>query len=208
MTLVLSLFAYGTFEGAVKAAQYMKKSDKIKRRLANGTSTSNPQGFDYLFSPLPSQQIESDLKSGNQAHATSPNSYQEQSALTGGKPCDNKMVDRSSVTAQQLVSSNPSSTQATVIATTNPPMHSQLFNNNRSNKSYTSSADSRNPTTTTHDNSGRHLSIADQYKLNAELRANYSFASIGLYESAGAIDDLPSSSDPRVSPEPGSRNRY
>lgn len=38
---------------------------------------------------------------------------------------------------------------------------------------------------------GGHLTIADQYTLNAELRANYSFASIGLYESVGATDDLP-----------------
>lgn len=44
------------------------------------------------------------------------------------------------------------------------------------------------------------LNIAHQYELNAELRANYSFASIGLYQSAGATDEL----EPQPSPRPTS----
>ena len=51
-----------------------------------------------------------------------------------------------------------------------------------------------------------HLTAADQCKLNAELRANNSFASIGLYESAGATGDLAQlASDPRASPAPSQR---
>lgn len=197
MTLVLSLFAYGAFEGSIAMSHYAEKREELKQKATNGISPDNLQGFDHLFSPLHSHQVEINPKSDNLA-----NSYQDQSRSPVGL-IDNATNNKSS--AQQLANPNLSSIRVTGAGgtPTNLTMPSQVFNNNRSNKSYVVTSSPSGHTTS----AGRHLSIADQYKLNAELRANYSFASIGLYESAGAIGDLPSSSDPQVSPEPSIKHR-
>lgn len=207
MTLVFSLFAYGAFEGTVKMAQYLAKKEAFKQKLAGGIAPTDLQGFDYLFTPSHNQfqRLEIDLKRNNLA-----NNYQEQSASTVERGDNATAVNKSSTTtSRQLVNPNPSSTKTTATTTT-ATITSHHFNNNRSNKSYvvTSPLHGAQPTTSHGGNTGRHLSIADQYKLNAELRANYSFASIGLYESAGAIGDLPSPSDLQVSPEPAARHRH
>jgi len=190
MTLTLAVFSYGSFEGTIKILQYKRQAEELsKLPIAGGSIASRAQGFESLFQPICNMEdeIENDNRPGKRIETTpgaAASYYKDQDATP-------KVFDTKSMLTKSSAS------------------HSTRANLERahtlSSDHGTSGFKSCNKPSTDGNvaqQSGRHLSIADQYKLNAELRANYSFASIGLYESAGATDDLQHQSDPQVSSSP------
>lgn len=187
MTLVLSMFAYGAFEGIIKRIQYAGKLERIKsdecQSMQLPTTISSiknnfqrkqqVKGFESFFHPV-------NRKIDNQPFGNS--------RLTTGET-----LAESSLAKQQQA--NPNFRQhlpASQVPSTFGDDSGKLASGSTS---YLTAG-----------SGNQHLSAADQCKLNAELRANYSFASIGLYESAGATGDLSQlSSDPQVSPMPSHR---
>lgn len=221
MTLVLAMFAYGTFEGPVKLIQYARGGEKLKQQkqrdrqqqqseriivtpaasiMRSSTSALRDivptQGFHNMFEPIRctiDEEDEDELRSDDSL------------SQKAGGASDGGNFGRGQSGAEE--SGKGLGTTATVAGSHLSPDHAR-----HRKVGYNDSGDGTKRQTGIGGGkqgaTGRHLSIADQYKLNAELRANYSFASIGLYESAGATDDLPqhTANDPRVSPEPTSDN--
>lgn len=158
--LVISMFVYGAFEGAIKLARLQQKNSKL--------------------SPLPVSNV--DQEQQHQQRRASLNYSASKAFDTFYLPLDT-MASKSSGTGKEA---DTSSEQQKAVSA----------NSERSSICCDpASGASMQPAKLKNK-----LSISDQYKLNAELRANYSFASIGLYESAGATSDLqPHASDPQVS---------
>lgn len=236
MTLILSMLAYGAFEGPFKSKQYSRRGEKLKKQ----------QQQQLLLSQQQQQQF-------NQ-HQRKHSNYEQQQQQSGPTIVTQAPILRSSTpTLRDIVpiqgfqnmfepiccivdeegedelSNNRLSSEAGGAITTgnyeqvqsegkggdkgfgttshSSPDHAKLRRVG-DNSSGDETTKRHSMVGENHRVTGRHLSISDQYKLNAELRANYSFASIGLYESAGATDDLPqhNSNDPQVSLEPTSDN--
>lgn len=187
IVLVLSLFVYGAFEGTSKIAQYRQTSqqdqsisgtslplpnvDRQHQILSHNSnkSGSNLSAFDRVYMALADDRDNLD--------ESVERSNREAS---GGKELGgNKLIGKSS----SLLDANFQRSVPCQPGKSGRVSESRLLTTTDA----LTSEDARN------------LSISDQYKLNAELRANYSFASIGLYESAGATGDFRQSNDPQVS---------
>lgn len=182
MSLIISMFAYGAFEGTVKILDYRRRAEAARLRRQSQKSPHGEQklqattGFDNLFQPTDwDEQPGSggDNQVGAAKSVSNNQMFSKGSAAAGGQQTNR---------AGAMVASHPGGGLSVP-----PSAHKTKGSPTLPAGSY-----------------GKRLSIADQYKLNAELRANYSFASIGLYESAGATDDLPASNrsepDPQASP--------
>lgn len=207
MTLILAMFAYGAFEGSFKSIQYARRSDKLKRQrqqsgpaivlqtsiLRSSTSTLRDivptQGFHNMFEPICNDIDEEDelgSESPQKAGEASGGNF-ERGGLSGRKESDKGFGTTATTTA--YLSHDQARHRGVGDSSDGTDMQTGIGTGEQRA-------------------AGKHLSIVDQYKLNAELRANYSFASIRLYESAGATDDLPqhTSNDPQVSLKPTSDN--
>lgn len=177
ITLILAMFAYGAFEGTVKIVQYQHRA----ARLQSGRRQRAAARFEDLFKPddWDEQQPAGHrlLAATQQADSVNVN-VDSNSKTAKAARLDNQMFSKGSSSDERTSREN----QPTGLSVPSSGHHFKT-------KGGLSAAP---------DGGGggggerRRLSVADQYKLNAELRANYSFASIGLYESAGATDDLPS----------------
>ena len=174
LTLILSMLAYGAFEGIPKKVQYAIRASRVEcaaERTGEGRRKSVKR-FESFFVPKTSQvsiQGSSRPKAGDESSAD-----------------DNKQVAGHHLKLQLQLTGDPSAPSK------GPPARRQQLQQ----QVPAATGASQTPT--------GHLTAADRCRLNAELRANYSFASIGLYESAGATGDLSqlSPADPQVSPAP------
>lgn len=203
ITAILSMIVYGASEGPIMAIRY------VRRKVAHKSTNQNVPveemvGFASMFIPDDSDIANQTSTNDNVrmgVHQTmSPN------VKASSKSLGNEMFTKgSSNTRQNLTEIQPSSTHQQTLVSSHGKLGRYLYNNQgvESDKG---------------DDNGKHqraggatslarLSIADQYKLNAELRANYSFASIGLYESAGATGDLEATGDPQTSPSSSHKHR-
>lgn len=191
MTLVISLFAYGAFEGSIKKLQYLNRAAELKRRpiKVNPAHPEETADFEHLFLPLESDN-NNDEDDGGQAGSGS--GRQTAAAATtvptvptvqapvdtaehAGKTFNNRMLSKSSQKQQQQQQ------QGSCIGN---PLSVVVVGSGCGDG----------------ESANRNLSVIEQYKLNAELRANNSFASVRLFESAGATGDLPLqvNDDPRT----------
>lgn len=199
IALVVSMLAYGAFEGTVKIIQYQKRAARLNKQQRPRSSPLGNQhqrhkvtgqvGFENLFQPTDWQEQEQQQSSRLQQ------TLRAAGADKSARGPDNQMFSKGSSSAMLVTDPSGQNNKTTGLCV---PPSSSHYHRTKGSPVSTSAARKR-------------LSVADQYKLNAELRANYSFASIGLYESAGATDDLPSSNqqqqqhssvggDPQVSP--------
>lgn len=193
MTLILAMLIYAAFEGIVKRIQYASRTLRFKRDLEMSTTLTadgiQPSGarnrcqlapFESFFEPSDKPtplELWDELKQSGSLNDLSSSKAERQSASAVD---GNKMNSAETADGQQqpAVFANKSNLQragrpAYLSSTGDVSIISGNFGN---------------------------LSPSDRYKLNAELRANYSFASIGLYESAGATGDLShqqAANDPR-----------
>lgn len=162
MTLILSMFAYGVFEGIVKRIQNEQEVNERKggqdNKSLQASKSEQLKGFHLLFRPLDEGDCAPTTVEGMQTVKVTEHES------------DNK-----------LLAGDKSSSSYQVEGFRQQDGKTYLNISNSGKKPLVN----------------KHLSMVDQYKLNAELRANYSFASIGLYESAGAADDLRLSATPK-----------
>lgn len=181
MVLVIGMIVYGCSEGTVKIISYRGQAEQLARQQRLGGSDIESDGFSSLFLPVVEDECQDKSDSDTLGKSTVESS-------PASKISNNRMMEKSSM-VQYLASDGKG----------------KLVSSGRGGNSQECSRDDRCRRGATKDgkpdDGDRNLSIADQYKLNAELRANYSFASIGLYEKAGATDYLaPDPSDPQMSP--------
>lgn len=186
MSLVLSMFAYGAFEGTIKRVQYANRAERSPV-LAAASGDDNNLFADQSMSELPTTINKMQAK---------PSKRFESFFHPANKKYDSSKPD--TTTTQVIGSKTEQQPQ--------PVSQSALSIGEQSSPGRRLTQTRGAPTTGAYlTTDARHLSQSDRYKLNAELRANYSFASIGLYESVGATGDLSHGGDPQVSPSSSHR---
>lgn len=203
ITLILSMFVYGAFEGIIKRVQYAKRLDrvhkdkkylKLMRELQlNGSNLSKSslrrqqvKPFESFFDPLIKKMLNDNETDDNDANASVAGvSYEQQQQLQKQQQVVG-MGKCATLTSGALMKGFHQGTTTMPVGEVN--------NSTRAGANIVQSFISNNRDQLARDQQQQqhrsNLTPVDQYKLNAELRANYSFASIGLYESAGATGDL------------------
>jgi hypothetical protein len=211
ITLILSMFIYGAFEGIVKRIQYSTRTSKLRHDIETSTNLigdcgSSPTGciertryrmkpfesfFDASDKPTllelydelklnESSDVSQSASDRNQSTSSADNGNNKLQSDNGNKL--NSLATIDSINQQQQLPIN---------------VHRGNLNNSGKPVYLTSTGDVSSV------GASGNLSPSDRYKLNAELRANYSFASIGLYESAGATGDL----SPHGTSDPNDKRR-
>lgn len=195
ITLVVSLIAYGIFEGPIRRSQYKSRAARLARHLSraqpnglsnstdltsSGNCNSQQQGFEFLFT----NSFECGEFLQEEAKAQSHHRAALASEQIGSNNNNNKTMP-GDIRQQAPAASSCKTTSGghlinTTIQVNNGPDGSQQQQQQQQQ-------------------------VSDHYKLNAELRANYSFISLGMYEMERAGDSVSRQSVPGAESPPRSQ---
>jgi len=183
ITLILSMLVYGIFEGIIKRAQFGMRQERVRRDNSYLASMKDASTGQVQQDKLRRQQVktfesfflpEGKMLDHEQKEEDPTRAESASQRATGDGPF--KQINNE---GKQLSGDNGGQPISTSV--NQPPFQSEETTTVASlqPRAYTARSQLRTS-----------LSPVDQYKLNAELRANDSFASIGLYNAVGASADV------------------
>lgn len=209
ITLIVAMFVYGLFEGIIRRAQYAGRRKRVERgqecqaqffATQDGKSSStNDVGETGRQFALRQQPLAASNRRGVQVKPF-------ESFFDAP---DKRMADGANHQAgvkcrQSLAADKAQATVESAVVEATGASHDAGWQRHQPDQHARQSAGESSLSTDSAD-----LTPSYRYEMNAELRANCSFASIGLYENAGATSDLSNlnatAHDPRASPATSQR---